>query len=83
MKKLLILSFAFIAQLLPSNAFGLFEPQTPETKKQEDKKQEYLELLRPKIEFPESFEFSISTDDYGLNVTELVYFDKKAKKIRI
>uniref|UniRef100_A0A7S3CLT1 Uncharacterized protein n=1 Tax=Strombidium rassoulzadegani TaxID=1082188 RepID=A0A7S3CLT1_9SPIT len=41
------------------------------------------ELIRPMITFPESFEMSISTNEYGLNMTEHVYYDKKAQKIRI
>jgi hypothetical protein len=38
-------------------------------------------LIRPKIEFPESFELGISSDDFGLNVTETIYFDQN--KIRL
>ena len=47
------------------------------------KSPEFYELIRPKIQFPDSFEMSISSDDYGFNVTEHIYYDKKSKKIRI
>ena len=33
-----------------------------------------LEATRPNIKWPDSFEFAISTDDVGLNITEVVYF---------
>lgn len=40
-------------------------------------------MIRPRVEFPDSFEVSISTDEYGLNVTEHIYYDKPNKKIRL
>jgi len=36
-----------------------------------------LEAKRPNIKFPDSFEFAISTDDVGLNITEVVYYVSK------
>lgn len=41
-----------------------------------------LEKDRPQITFPSSFQIGISTNDPGLNVTEVLYYDKNAKKIR-
>jgi hypothetical protein len=38
---------------------------------------------RPKVTFPDSFEIGISTNDFGLNITEIAYFDKDSKKLRI
>ena len=35
---------------------------------------EALEANRPMITFPESFQIQITTNDYALNLTELVYF---------
>ena len=37
---------------------------------------------RPKIKFPNSFQIGISTNDPGLNITEIIYYDMKNKKIR-
>lgn len=44
---------------------------------------EALEANRPQIQFPDSFEIQITTNDYALNLTELVYYDKPAERIRI
>lgn len=38
--------------------------------------------LRPTIKWPDSFQIGISTNEYGLNLTEIIYYDKKNKKIR-
>lgn len=37
----------------------------------------------PKVRFPDSFEIGMSTNDPGLNVTEVIYYDKNEKKIRL
>ena len=37
----------------------------------------------PQISWPSSFEIALSTNDPGLNITELIFFDKEAKKLRI
>lgn len=42
-----------------------------------DKKYE-LNKNRPIITWPDNFEISISTNEFGLNVTEKVYFDKQS-----
>ena len=34
------------------------------------------------IKWPNSFQIGISTNDPGLNVTEVLYYDKKNKKLR-
>ena len=36
--------------------------------------QKVLEASRPQIKFPDSFQIQITTNDYALNLTELVYF---------
>ena len=33
---------------------------------------------RPKVKFPDSFIIGISTNDPGVNITEVIYYDKKA-----
>lgn len=48
-----------------------------------DAQKEALEANRPFIGFPESFEIQITTNDYALNLTELVYYDKPAERLRI
>lgn len=35
------------------------------------------------ISWPDNFEISISTNEFGLNVTEKVYFDKQSQKLRL
>jgi hypothetical protein len=40
------------------------------------------EFLRPNIKWPDSFKLGISTNEYGLNLTEIIYYDKKNKKMR-
>jgi len=35
------------------------------------------------IKFPDNFEISISTNDMGLNLTEVIYYDKPKQKLRI
>ena len=45
--------------------------------------QDSLNLLRPIFKFPESFEIGISTNDFGLNVTEIIYFDKESQRLRM
>jgi hypothetical protein len=62
---------------------GLQDSPQPGDSSDLEKKDQYYELIRPDIEFPESFEVSISTDEYGLNITEHIYYDKVAKKVRI
>lgn len=42
-----------------------------------------MQAKRPKLKFPESFQMSITTNDYALNLTELLYYDKQAERIRI
>jgi hypothetical protein len=37
---------------------------------------------RPKIVWPSSFQVGISTNEEGLNITEIIYFDSATKKIR-
>jgi hypothetical protein len=44
--------------------------------------QEKLNVDRPAIKFPDSFMIGISTNDPGLNFTEVLYYDRKAGKIR-
>jgi len=39
--------------------------------------------LRPKIKFPDSFQMGISTNEAALNITEVIYYDKTSKKIRM
>jgi len=39
--------------------------------------------VRPSLEFPDSFEIGMSTNDPGLNITEVIYYDNKAKKLRM
>ena len=46
-------------------------------------KQDFLEATRPVFDFPASFEVGISSNDPGLNVTEIIYYDRPAKKIRM
>lgn len=41
-----------------------------------------LEQKRPMIKFPDSFQIGISTNDPGLNITEIIYYDQKQLKIR-
>ena len=41
-----------------------------------DPGQDALNAIRPTLEFPDTFEVSISSNDPGLNVTEVIYFDK-------
>ena len=48
-----------------------------------DAQKEALEAGRPLIQFPDSFQIQITTNDYALNLTELVYFDKPAERVRI
>jgi len=43
---------------------------------------EGLNKDRPVIKFPDSFKMAISTNDPGLNFTEVLYYDGKAGKIR-
>lgn len=33
-----------------------------------------LEAKRPVIKFPDNFEISISTNELGLNITEIIYY---------
>lgn len=40
-------------------------------------------MFRPTMDFPEKFEVGMSTNDPGLNITEVIYFDKKEKRIRL
>ena len=40
------------------------------------------EMLRPDIKWPNSFQIGISTNEPGLNITEIIYYDQVAKKIR-
>lgn len=40
-------------------------------------------MLRPIFKFPESFEIGISTNDFGLNITEIIYFDKDSQMLRM
>ena len=40
-------------------------------------------MLRPIFKFPESFEIGISTNDFGLNITEIFYFDKESSRLRM
>jgi hypothetical protein len=47
-----------------------------------DKKYE-LNKNRPIITWPDNFEISISTNEFGLNVTETVFFDKQTQKLRL
>ena len=35
---------------------------------------EESDLVRPQFTFPESFEIGISTNDPGLNITEIIYY---------
>jgi len=42
-----------------------------------------LEAKRPKIKWADNFEISISTNEFGLNITEKLYFDKKNNKLRL
>ena len=54
---------------------------------------EQLEATRPKIVFPDNFHIGISTNDPGLNLTEVIYYvserladtmqDSKAAKLRM
>lgn len=44
---------------------------------------DFLEESRPKITFPDTFEIVVSTNDPGLNLTEIVYYDHKNSKIRM
>ena len=37
-----------------------------------------LKQTRPLVKFPDSFSIGISTNDPALNVTEVIYYDKKA-----
>lgn len=48
-----------------------------------DAQKEALEASRPMIQFPDSFQIQITTNDYALNLTELVYFDKPSQRMRI
>lgn len=45
--------------------------------------QKRLEAARPIIEIPDSFQIKMTTNDYALNLTELVYFDKPSGRIRL
>ena len=49
----------------------------------DDEVQNQLNAMRPVIEFPDTFEISISTNDPGLNITEQVFFDKSVKRLRM
>jgi len=40
-------------------------------------------MIRPVLEFPDTFELSISSNDPGLNITEEIYFDKIEKRLRM
>jgi hypothetical protein len=46
-------------------------------------KAEELEKNRPLITFPDNFEIGISTNEFGLNITEKIYYDKADKKFRV
>jgi hypothetical protein len=35
------------------------------------------------MDFPDKFEVGISTNDPGLNITEIIYFDKNEKRLRM
>lgn len=48
--------------------FGVFGESDPV--------QDSLNMIRPTLEFPDTFELSISSNDPGLNITEVIYFDK-------
>lgn len=48
-----------------------------------DAQKQALEASRPMIQFPDSFQIQITTNDYALNLTELVYFDKANERVRI
>lgn len=40
-------------------------------------------MERPTITWPKNFEISISTNEFGLNITEKVYFDNQSQKLRL
>lgn len=48
-----------------------------------DPVQDSLNAIRPVLEFPDTFEVSISSNDPGLNITEVIYFDKSQKRLRM
>lgn len=41
-----------------------------------------MQEKRPKIKWPNSFQIGISTNEPGLNITEIIYYDQTNKKIR-
>ena len=64
--KLLTIVFAhLIAQNFVSCAFA-------------DKTTPSIKQTRPIVKFPDSFIIGISTNDLAINVTEVIYYDKKA-----
>ena len=48
-----------------------------------DPVQDSLNEIRPILDFPDAFELSISSNDPGLNITEVIYFDKNQKRLRM
>ena len=48
-----------------------------------DPVQDSYNMIRPQMKFPDSFEIGVSTNDFGLNITEIIYFDKDSKKLRL
>jgi hypothetical protein len=63
----------------PTNAFNAFDLLGGSS----DPVQNSLNLLRPVMDFPDKFEVAISTNDPGLNITEVIYFDKNDKRLRM
>mmetsp|Transcript_33227 Transcript_33227/g.50935 ORF Transcript_33227/g.50935 Transcript_33227/m.50935 type:complete len:102 (+) Transcript_33227:52-357(+) len=57
-------------------AFNFFDTKT-------DAKSDFLEATRPMFDFPTAFSVGISSNDPGLNLTEVIYYDRSAKKIRM
>jgi len=64
-----LLSISYFTQTSQAaNMFGIGSESDPV--------QDSLNAIRPVLEFPDTFEVSISSNDPGLNITEVIYFDK-------
>lgn len=64
------------------SAFNVFANLDSDDARSE-KALEELEEQRPTISFPNSFKIGLSTNDPGLNLTEVVYYDSNAGKLRM
>lgn len=80
MSRTLALLFALLVTNI--NAFNVFNVADGEDAHSQ-KALEELEANRPEIKFPNTFKIGLSTNDPGLNLTEIVYYDSKEGKLRM